>query len=160
MSVAPHGASAMFDSIIWACEQQLSKVAGRRILVITMDGPDNASRTPIDKAIEAAIRTNTALYVIAIDSTRGGNAYRRARRQHREANELASRTGGLYVTANGSKGADQAFHQIAANLNASYAIIFQPGRPARKNEFRAVKVVTTRDGLRVATSAGYYGPPN
>jgi len=48
-----------------------------------------------------------------------------------------------------------AFSQIAAQLRAQYFIAYESSNKTRDDQFRTIKVSTTRTGLTIRARAGY-----
>ena len=58
------GSTTMYDAIFLASDELMQKQQGRKALILLTDGVDEGSRTTLNRAIEAAQRSNTLVYSI------------------------------------------------------------------------------------------------
>jgi len=156
-TISPYGKGAIYDSIISACKSKLSTAAGRRVLVLSADGPDNADNSTLDKAIETALHANVALYVVAVHHRDDPYKSSRVRARHRkEADQLTSQTGGFFAVVRDSWEATEAFRKIAMEFDATYAITYYSSNLTQDGKFRKLSFTTNRTGVKVAAPKGYY----
>jgi VWFA-related protein len=59
-----HGGTTLYDAIYLASNDVLAKQPGRKALIILTDGVDRGSKESMNSAIEAALRSDTAIYAI------------------------------------------------------------------------------------------------
>jgi VWFA-related protein len=62
------GSVLLYDSVFLASHELMRKQQGRKAIIVLSDGVDRGSKTTLDRAIEAAQRTDTAVYSILIAS--------------------------------------------------------------------------------------------
>jgi VWFA-related protein len=168
MSARPWGGVALYDSLIWACNQKLSTRPQRRILLVVADGRDNESKKSLDDAIESALMTQTTIYLASLAyaipnltalRTGGAIAMRTGLRDCAGvARELAARTGGDAIFVRKQEDLTLAFGKIEQQIRNQYNVIYSPGGKARNRAFRKIKVEVRRGGLRVLAPKGYYSP--
>jgi VWFA-related protein len=58
------GGTALYDATFLASDELMSKLKGRKALIILSDGVDNGSKETLTKALEAAQRADTIIYAI------------------------------------------------------------------------------------------------
>jgi VWFA-related protein len=65
------GGTALYDAIFLASDEVLRKQAGRKALVVLLDGVDRGSKETLQEAIETAQRANTIVYSILFADDEG-----------------------------------------------------------------------------------------
>ncbi len=158
-SIAPYGPTALYDAIIWAC-QKLSSKPGYKALVVVAEGDDNTSKHSSHEAIEAALRTGTAIYFISLANA---SPYLHGHsRGHaiETAKELSGEAGGEAMFARHPEDIAAAFVRLTENLRSVYVLAYHPSETVRGGKFRKVKIETTRNDVQVLTRKGYYAPKN
>jgi VWFA-related protein len=68
---------------------------------------------------------------------------------------VADKSGGEVLRADDISALPAAFSQIAAQLRAQYFIAYESANKTRNDQFRTIKVRTTRTGLTIRARAGY-----
>ena len=58
------GSTTLYDAVFLACDEILRKPEGRKAIILLTDGVDEGSKLSLDRAIEAAQRSNTLVYSI------------------------------------------------------------------------------------------------
>jgi len=58
------GGTLLYDAVFLAADELMSKLQGRKALIILSDGVDQGSKTSLNRAIEAAQRSDTLVYTI------------------------------------------------------------------------------------------------
>lgn len=58
------GSTTLYDAVFLASDEILRKPEGRKAIILLTDGVDEGSKTSLDRAIEAAQRSNTLVYTI------------------------------------------------------------------------------------------------
>jgi Ca-activated chloride channel homolog len=129
--LVPGGETAIYDAVAFACTE-LAKLNGsqpsRRALILMTDGGDNRSHISLDQAIEAALRSDTIVYVLSTNPD-----YSLSLREPGEVamKELAQATGGRLMRAGTNDDVSRAFSKIDRELRNQYAIGYKPplGQP-------------------------------
>jgi len=133
--------TALHDALIVTLDR-LEPEAGRQAVVVFSDGADRYSEHKAGEVLERARRSNALIYPIALGRTRpallselavltGGRSF-----QLRDARELAT---------------------VARELRYQYLLGYTPAKAIERGEreWRSIKVVTKRPGLRVRARDGY-----
>ncbi len=146
------GGTLLFDSIVDASHDIMTKQQGRKALIVLSDGGENGSDATIAEAIEAAQRAETLIYTILFsDGSFGANPGIMQR--------LAKETGGGYFEVSKKLSIDQVFALIQEDLRSQYSIGFVSDRPTAISEFRKVQLTVKRQALVVQSRDRYWAGP-
>ena len=178
-----YASTALYDSIFLTAEEQLSKVDGRKAVIILTDGDDSSSKVTYEQALAAIIRSNAVVYVVSkarefisqISSQVGGKVGRvlnggnsrladqyiaRLERAERVMIDLAGRTGGQVFSPLRDSEMKDVYSKVALELKNQYLITYIPKNEERDGQLRKVRVFLTRAGYTVRTRDSYYAPKN
>ncbi len=145
------GGTALYDVIIRGV-QQLSRQAGRRVLVVFSDGDDRTSHATIH-AVEQAVRSNDAtLFMVAL----GRGVKEAALKSGIE--ELVELSGGRSLFVERSDQLDEPFAEILEELSNQYILGYESKNTARNGAWREVKLEVPGTGYEVRTRQGYRAP--
>lgn len=159
-NVPPLGSTAIWDAIIATCDDLTPRLKStgrpqlRRAIILLSDGEDSTSRMMIEDAIETAIRSDTIIYSIGVESKKYG-IDRKALRK------IAESTGGRAFFPVDDTTLRAAFGQIAQELRSQYIAAYSPTNRARDGKLRQVLIeITNKDlrkrKLRLTYRQGYY----
>jgi Ca-activated chloride channel homolog len=105
----------------------LSKVEGRKIVLVFTDGDDTASRKGMGDVLDKAKLTETMIYAIGLESEFPIGPGRMQRtRPDRGLRKLADETGGGYFELKKTTELAPTFTRVAAELHSLYTIGFAP----------------------------------
>lgn len=145
------GGTALYDVIIRGV-QQLSRQAGRRVLVVFSDGDDRTSHATIH-AVEQAVRSNDAtLFMVAL----GRGVKEAALKSGIE--KLVELSGGRSLFVERSDQLDEPFAKILEELSNQYILGYESKNTARNGAWREVKLEVPGTGYEVRTRQGYRAP--
>ena len=164
------GGGTALDDAIYMASQELSNPPlpegpdpdVRRVIVVISDGDDNLSDHALSDAIEAAIRSEAAIYAIstntdwlAIDDETQPSKY------HLDEGDkvlqmFANETGGRVFFPYRIDDLAQSFLDIGTELRSQYYIAYSPTIPLSMGKYRRIDVQTSRKALIVRTRRGYY----
>jgi VWFA-related protein len=150
------GGTDLYDSVLLASDELMTKQTGRKAIVLLTDGVDNGSKVDLFRAIEAAERADTLVYSIlfadrgAYDgiyaSMNGKNALQRISRE----------TGGAFFEVSHSDPISAIYLKLEEALRTQYSIGYTSDRTDPKPGYRKIHLVTRRPGLQVETRDGYF----
>jgi Ca-activated chloride channel family protein len=175
--------TTFYDGLYLAAQEQLSKVEGRRIIILLTDGLDTAEKQKASyaDALNAVRRADASVYVVSL------TAYLRAQLEEKvgkkkikrmfsgydprevayylgliERSEkllegLAAQTGGRMFLPVKDEELAPAYSAIAEELRTQYIITFQPKPRASAGEYRRIRVLVLPGGYEVAAREGYTG---
>jgi Ca-activated chloride channel family protein len=144
-SLDPWSTTALHDAIIAALDR-LAPEAGRQALVIFSDGADRYSKANAAAVIERARRSNALIYPIAFGRERPALLA-----------ELAVITGGRSFQLRDPKELERTLQTIARELRYQNLLGYAPANAIEPgtNEWRSIRVVVRKPGLRVRARDGY-----
>jgi len=146
------GGTLLYDAVVQASQDTMSKQKGRKALIVMSDGGENGSDSAIADAIDAAQRAETLIYSIFFSDGSYGNSWRTMQR-------LAQDTGGGYFEVSKKLSIDQVFALIQEDLRNQYSIGYVSDKPAKYPEFRKIQLATKRSGLTVQSRDRYWAEP-
>jgi Ca-activated chloride channel family protein len=145
------GGTALYDVIIRGV-QQLSRQAGRRVLVVFSDGDDRTSHATVH-AVEQAVRANDAtLFMVAL-----GRGVKEAQLKS-GIEKLVDLSGGRLLFVERSDQLDEPFAEILEELSNQYIIGYESKNTARNGAWREVKVEVPGTSYEVRSRQGYRAP--
>ncbi|HVF41711.1 MAG TPA: VWA domain-containing protein [Pyrinomonadaceae bacterium] len=171
------GGTSFYDAVEEIAGRRLSRVPGRKAVVILTDGVDTTSRATQRAAERAADESNALVYAVQYDtveaatSSQGGQpvsrviastlepvsvAYRRATLFLRL---LAGRTGGRFYQAGSVKRLSESFARIAEELRQQYSLGYYPKNRAGEGQRRKLKVTVDAPGASVHARGAYVYKP-
>jgi Ca-activated chloride channel homolog len=148
------GNTRMYDAIRFAANK-LGSATGpelmRRALIVISDGDDNRSTTVMYQAIQAALRSETVIFVLSSNDLKGEYPPGEA------ALELISRpTGGRVLPAHSRPEIARAFDLVKDTLRNQYAIGYKPADFQPDGSFHSVLIKPHQNKLRVHCRRGYF----
>ena len=152
-------ATALYDAV-YLSAQNLTKMSGRKVLVLISDGGNTVNGVDYAKALEQALRSEVMVYSI-IDVPIAASAGRDIGGEHAMIT-LSEETGGKYYYAEGMD-VEKAFDQISADLRTQYLIGYYPVHRIADAGFRRIEVDVKAPGgssYKVRHRSGYYAPSN
>jgi Ca-activated chloride channel homolog len=163
------GGTALNDAICLAAEKlqhapvpkaQSSDI--RRVIVVISDGDDNLSDHALSDAIDAAIRSEAAVFAVstntdwlAIDDASRPSKYSLTAGD-KVLQEFADQTGGHAFFPYRVDDLAQSFLDIGTELRSQYFIAYAPADPPPGGQYRRIDVETSQKGLTVRTRKGYF----
>ena len=168
-------ATAYWDALYLAAEDQLAKVEGRRAIILLSDGVDTSSKISEDYVRAALDRCGSSLYVVSkaqalIEKIKpyagkagviSGSAKpaRAAIGELMAAEErmkrLADRYGGRLYAPLTDQELDRAYEDVALELKQQYVLTYVSANESRDGRWRAIEIFPTRPGMTVRTRKGY-----
>lgn len=180
----PGQSTTFYDGLYLAAQEQLSRVEGRRIIILLTDGIDTAERrhASFTEALNAVRRAEASVYVVSLTASlralierktgggwlsrllAGGYDPRLVARYKALINgaeklltEVATQTGGRIFLPVEKEDLSPAYRAIAEELRTQYIITYKPSPRAAVGEWRRIRVLVTPGGYDVATREGYLG---
>ena len=153
------GGTKLYDAILLASDDLMSKQQGRKALVLLTDGGDQGSDETLANAVEAAQRSEVIVYVIMI-ADRGFNSMylgSGAGAMHK----LTEQTGGRVIdVGNNPKKLRDAFDQIQAELRSQYMIGYVPTNTVADGKYRKMELKPVNPEYKTQSRKGYFAPKN
>ncbi|MGH9256627.1 MAG: VWA domain-containing protein [Vicinamibacterales bacterium] len=144
-AIDPWSTTALHDAIV-ASLDRLEPEPGRQALVLFSDGVDRYSKATAAQVVERARRSTALVYPVAFGRTRPPLLA-----------ELAVLTGGRSFLLRDVKELEKTLADIARELRYQYLLGYVPINAIEPDtrEWRSIRVVVKKPGLRVRTRDGY-----
>ena len=163
-SVVPGGSTSLYTAVYIAL-RELKKTESRgtddlrrRAVVVLSDGEDTSSLVAYDEVLEAAKRSETAIYAIGIRS-KDANAFGKGYGQADYAlRQLTTQTGGRVFFPSSVDELKTIYALIAQELSSQYLVGYTSTNPKRDGAWRRLNIRATRPGATARTRMGYYAP--
>jgi VWFA-related protein len=160
------GGTALYDAVFLGADELMKKQPGRKALIVLSDGVDNGSRLTLERAIEAAQRSDTLLYSILFEDPNGNSGFgghgrrggaRRGGEDGRKVLQRLSReTGGRYFEVSKSQPIDQVYESLDEELRSQYSIGYTSDAKTSSTDYRRIHLTTKQKSMTVQTREGYY----
>jgi VWFA-related protein len=176
--------SEFYAGLMFAAEEVLGRVPGRRSIVLMTDGVDTFDNHAFERSLGALHRSRATLYVVSQGSVimdklkpqafnplvllemldprvRGRIERMRAYYRQLEAAEvtlkgLAEETGGATWCPLKIEEFALLDKEVLTELNTEYVLAYQTERPTEDAAFHSTKVISTNPDLRVRSRRGVY----
>lgn len=156
------GSTAIYDAIYAVATDELSREAGRRVIILLTDGVDTSSRIKQREAIEKAWHEEIQIYAVGIAGRYrlpDTNQIVSESVDRGTLNKICKETGGRAFYPRDDNELDQAFRQIEEDLRQQYIVTYSPSNNKRDGSFRAIKIETVgRSKVTVRHRSGYFAP--
>jgi VWFA-related protein len=178
------GMFTKFNDALWlAAREQLSRVKGRKAIIVLTDGIDSGrGRTTAEQALRALLEAETSVYVVSKTRIQR-EAEQRELEFYKEASSssfnqtridglkmalaaldaserfltrLAEETGGRLFLPQSFDELGQAYQQVADELRSQYVISYTPTDATRDGRYRTIRVKLNRPALHATSRLGYY----
>lgn len=171
------------DALYLAAREQLSKIKGRKAIIVLTDGIDSGrgSVSP-ERAFRALVEEEAPVYVVSKTRIQGRAdreelayyeksssssvnqlrieglklALAQLETSERQLTRIAEETGGRIFLPESFDNLDEAYQQVADELRAQYVIFYTPTNSTRDGSYRSVRVKVKQPGYRASTRFGYY----
>ena len=173
--------TAFYEGLYLAAHEQLSRVEGRRLIIVLTDGIDTVGERHASyaNALDAVRSAEATVYVVSLTASLRELLRERTRGSFRrilaggydprqvarylsliEASEklltgLSEQTGGRIFLPIRDEDLSPAYGAIAEELRTQYIITYQPRPRARAGTWRPVRVLVSPGGYEVAARRGY-----
>ncbi|MES1258718.1 MAG: VWA domain-containing protein [Acidobacteriota bacterium] len=140
------GGTLLFDAVVNASRNIMTKRQGRKALIILSDGGENGSDATLTDAIEAAQHADTMIYSILFGGSEGRGILQRMSRE----------TGGGYFEVTKKQPIDRIYDVIQDELRGQYSLGYVSDEPVRISGFRKLQLTTKAKGLTVQARDRYW----
>jgi VWFA-related protein len=160
----------LWDAIWVACKDVLKGITEKKAMIIMSDGLDNESLVSYDEALQAAIRSEAAIYVVSkTDAVResiqaNANAYYGGvpRELFVQADaalrKLAYETGGRVLYPNSFGQLDNIYAEVDEELRNQYTLGYISTNAFKDGSYRKITVRVKASNAVVSARPGYYAP--
>jgi VWFA-related protein len=169
-----HGGTKLYDAIMLASDDLMSKQQGRKALVLLTDGVDSGSKTTLFESIRAAQKVDTLIYSVlfADNDAYGSPGYSGMGRRRmpmptgsqgpdgkKILQQIAEETGGTFNSVGSFHHLDKIFADIQEELRSQYNIGYTPDPASEVGLYRHIHLTAKtnkKKDLVVQARAGYY----
>jgi Ca-activated chloride channel homolog len=156
------GSTALYNAVYIALRQldKMKPLEGdeirRQVMVVLSDGEDTSSLVTFDELLDAAKRSQTAIYTIGLGLEE--EPPRATLTGKFTLQRLAQETGGQLFAAKQAAELSNVYSRIADELTSQYVLGYLSSNVRRDGGWRSTTVRVRRPGLQVRTRPGYYAP--
>jgi Ca-activated chloride channel family protein len=157
------GSTALYNAVYTAISDlkrlraRMSDEIRREAVVVLSDGEDTSSLVDYESVMDAAKRSESSVYTIALRPRENG-----APRGFNEADfvlrTLAQDTGGRTYRVEEISQLPAIYQQIADELANQYTVGYTSKNPKRDGAWRRIVVKTTKPATTTRTKSGYFAP--
>jgi VWFA-related protein len=155
----PRG-TVLYDAVYLAANEKLKTEVGRKVIVVITDGVDQGSRVRIEKAVEAAQKSDAVIYcidysdpsayggfgMINLGGGAGGSAM----------HKMSDETGGRVYKVDRKHSLDQVFKELQDEMRSQYSIGYTPTNDRKDGTYRKLEVKLANKDLKAQARKGYY----
>lgn len=150
------GGTVLYDAVVEASRDILSKRTGRKAVILMTDGVDTGSESNAAAAIDAATRADTLIYSIYFTDSGYYGPLGEAASGRRVLNRMSEETGGRFFEVSKRLNVDQAFAAIQNELRSQYSLGYVSDKPVVISEFRKIQLAVRRKGLLIQARERYW----
>lgn len=160
----------VWDAVYVVATQVFDKVAEKKAMIIMSDGLDNESTVTYKEALQAAVRSEAAVYIVSkteavrkrFENDRS-NWYFNIPPQvflnaDLELRRLAYETGGRVLYPNSFGQLDNIYAEVDEELRNQYTVGYVSKNRAKDGSYRRIDVRVDAPGASVSARPGYYAP--
>jgi Ca-activated chloride channel family protein len=182
--IAPGMFTRFHDAVLLASRDQSARQTARHAVIVLTDGIDSGRGSTFDAALRAALRSQTAIYVVSntqieraakqqelslllasteavrrfnqlrIDDLRLGLAALDVSEENLE--QLTAATGGRLYKPASFRDLEKTYAEVADELRHQYALYYAPLNAKKDGQFRRVRVETSNPTHQVTARIGYF----
>ncbi len=171
-SIYCKGNTKLWDAIYLVCTDVFKGIREKRVMIIMSDGLDNESDKSYEEAVQAAVRSEAAIYVVSkTDSIRqllesdrellayyGSIPHAMFVQADAGLRKLAQDTGGRVLYPKNFGQLDAVYAQVDEELRSQYTLGYISTNPLKDGSYRRIDVKVDAPGAQVSFRPGYYAP--
>jgi Ca-activated chloride channel family protein len=172
-SIYCNGNTKVWDTVWLVSREGFKGIEGKKAVIIMSDGMDNRSSKTYDESVEAAVRSEAAVYVVSktealkqmyeyLQRTIGGPYYDVPPEVFARADlalrNLADKTGGRVLYPNSFGQLNDVYAEVIEELRNQYTIGYISNNPLNDGSYRNIEVRVNAENATVSARPGYYAP--
>jgi VWFA-related protein len=150
------GGTLLYDAVASASDDVMSKLKGRKALIVLSDGVDFGSTLTLKEAVEAAQRADTLVYSILYADPGAYGLFGGGADGKRVMERLAEETGGSFFEVSKKHPVDEMFAILQEELRNQYNMGYVSDKPVTISGFRTIQLTVKRKGLVVQARHQYW----
>lgn len=127
---------------------------GRKVMVMYTDGGDTRSTLTLNETLDLLKASNVTVYAIGLIENTG--SYRA--QMQMTLQRFAEATGGQAFFPTAMKDVENAYAKVLAEIKGQYHLGYQSSNTATDGAWRKVEIKVKRQGVRIRSRKGYFGP--
>jgi VWFA-related protein len=153
------GSTHLYDAVAGAADSVMSKLKGRKALIVLSDGVDFGSETTLNDAVEAAERNETLIYSIEYSDPGAYGLFGSGRDGTRVLRRMSNDSGGSFFQVSKKQPLDDIFEILQEELRNQYSLGYVSDKPATVAAFRSLQLTTKEKDLIVQARHQYWAKP-
>jgi VWFA-related protein len=155
----------LFDAVYLAANEKLKGEVGRKVMVIITDGDDTGSKTPRDRATEAAQKADTIIYFIDYEDPRyHGGGFGTIRiggggSGNSDMSRMSGDTGGRVFRVDRKNSLDDIFKDLQDEMRSQYSIGYTSPHAQKDGSYHKIEIKMSNKDYKVQARKGYYATP-
>ena len=173
--------TALYDALEFGARDTLSRISGKKVIILLTDGLDNQSLSPFETVLELLLRSDISLYIVSrtrlvrprIEKSDRVDFLNRVMKnvlreekdfvaayfEEKEASlsRLAEVTGGRIFFPEKLEDLRDSYMEVAQELKNQYVLTFRPPLASQK-DFRTIQVLCTEEVGRIYHRKRYHWP--
>ena len=150
------GGTLLYDAVATASDDVMSKLKGRKAVIVLSDGVDFGSTLTVKEAVEAAQRADTLVYAILYADPGAYGPFGGGVDGRRVMERLAEETGGSFFEVSKKHPVDEMFAILQEELRNQYNMGYVSDKPVTISGFRTIQLTVKRKGLVVQARHQYW----
>ncbi len=154
----------LFDAVYLASTEKMRTEVGRKAIILITDGVDEGSKTPINKAIEEAQKSDSIIYSIDYEdpAAYGGGGFGRITiggpggQGLRDLGKMSSETGGRVFRVDRHNSLNDIFQDLQDEMRSQYSIGYAPPNPNKDGSYHKIEIKVDAKDYKVQARKGYY----
>ena len=160
----------LWDTVYVVANDVFKGIRDKKAMIIMSDGLDNESSVSHKEAVQAAVRSEAAVYVVSkteavrtLFESEKRNYYENIPQQvfvdaDLALRQLAYQTGGRVLYPNSFGQLDDVYAQVDEELRNQYTVGYISTNALKDGSFRRIDVRVDAQGANVSARPGYYAP--
>jgi VWFA-related protein len=152
--------TVLFDAVYLAATEKMKMEVGRKAMILITDGVDEGSKTPRDKAIEEAQKSDSIIYSIDYEDPAAyggfGVIHLGGGMGEGDLRKMSSETGGRVYKVDRHNSLDDIFQDLQNDLRSQYSIGYQPPNPNKDGSYHKIDIKVDNKEYKVEARKGYY----
>jgi Ca-activated chloride channel homolog len=156
----------LWDAIYVVSNDVFKGVKEKKAMIIMSDGLDNDSAVTYDEALQAAVRSEAAMYIVskteavrvAMETVYQSVPQKDFANADVALRKLAYETGGRVLYPNTFGQLDNVYAQVDEELRNQYTVGYISANAAKDGSYRRISVRVDESGAMVSARPGYYAP--
>jgi VWFA-related protein len=150
------GGTLLYDAVTKASNEVMTRLTGRKALIVLSDGVDYGSYGTLKDSIDAALKADTLIYSILYSDPGAYGLFGGGGEGRGVLEKMSNETGGSFFEVTKKKPVDTMFDILQEELRTQYNLGYVSDKPVTISEFRAIQLTAKQKGLLVQARHQYW----